>query len=389
MSHQMMFWRMLFAAMIRRRSRAVMAVVSSAVGAATMFCLMAVCLAVPAQMSAEIRQFGANLVVIPVAAGDAHAEITSPQGDAIVGVVTRDVPARSAGYRYENVRINRTPYLLAGIEVSQAESLNRHWDVDGRWPQAGEALVGVDVAQATGLQVGSVVTIEQVASDSLTGTSTSSANARQVQLRVAGIVQTGAEEDAIVYTTVADVAALTQQERGWDVVEFSVDTSAVSMDQVIAEVLASDATVSARPVSKITTADTRIISMLTTLFWVVSIVVLTLTLVGVSTTMTVIVSERRQEIGLRKALGASNRDIAREFRTEAIAYGLVGGIVGTAIGYGLAQIVSLGVFNRAVGFEPLMALGSVLVAALVAALAAFSPVRRASRFEPAVVLRED
>lgn len=389
MSHQMMFWRMLFAAMIRRRSRAVMAVVSSAVGAATMFCLMAVCLAVPAQMSAEIRQFGANLVVVPVAAGDAHAEITSPQGDAIVGVVTRDVPARSAGYRYENVRINRTPYLLAGIEVSQAESLNRHWDVDGRWPQAGEALVGVDVAQATGLQVGSVVTIEQVASDSLTGTSTSSANARQVQLRVAGIVQTGAEEDAIVYTTVADVAALTQQERGWDVVEFSVDTSAVSMDQVIAEVLASDATVSARPVSKITTADTRIISMLTTLFWVVSIVVLTLTLVGVSTTMTVIVSERRQEIGLRKALGASNRDIAREFRTEAIAYGLVGGIVGTAIGYGLAQIVSLGVFNRAVGFEPLMALGSVLVAALVAALAAFSPVRRASRFEPAVVLRED
>jgi putative ABC transport system permease protein len=388
-SHQMMFWRMLFAAMIRRRSRAVMAVVSSAVGAATMFCLMAVCLAVPAQMSAEIRQFGANLVVVPVAAGDAHAEITSPQGDAIVGVVTRDVPARSAGYRYENVRINRTPYLLAGIEVSQAESLNRHWDVDGRWPQAGEALVGVDVAQATGLQVGSVVTIEQVASDSLTGTSTSSANARQVQLRVAGIVQTGAEEDAIVYTTVADVAALTQQERGWDVVEFSVDTSAVSMDQVIAEVLASDATVSARPVSKITTADTRIISMLTTLFWVVSIVVLTLTLVGVSTTMTVIVSERRQEIGLRKALGASNRDIAREFRTEAIAYGLVGGIVGTAIGYGLAQIVSLGVFNRAVGFEPLMALGSVLVAALVAALAAFSPVRRASRFEPAVVLRED
>lgn len=389
MSHQMMFWRMLFAAMIRRRSRAVMAVVSSAVGAATMFCLMAVCLAVPAQMSAEIRQFGANLVVVPVAAGDAHAEITSQQGDAIVGVVTRDVPARSAGYRYENVRINRTPYLLAGIEVSQAESLNRHWDVDGRWPQAGEALVGVDVAQATGLQVGSVVTIEQVASDSLTGTSTSSANARQVQLRVAGIVQTGAEEDAIVYTTVADVAALTQQERGWDVVEFSVDTSAVSMDQVIAEVLASDATVSARPVSKITTADTRIISMLTTLFWVVSIVVLTLTLVGVSTTMTVIVSERRQEIGLRKALGASNRDIAREFRTEAIAYGLVGGIVGTAIGYGLAQIVSLGVFNRAVGFEPLMALGSVLVAALVAALAAFSPVRRASRFEPAVVLRED
>lgn len=206
---------------------------------------------------------------------------------------------------------------------------------------------------------------------------------------MAGVVETGAEEDDIVYATAADTAALTQQERGWDVLEFSVDTTAMPMDRVVADVAASDATVSARPVSKIAAADTRIITMLGTLFWVVAVVVLALTLVGVSTTMTVIVSERRKEIGLRKALGASTRDIAREFATEAVGYGLVGGAAGTAIGYGLAQAVSVGVFDRAVGFEPWLAVGSVLVAALVALIAAFSPVRRASHIEPAVVLREE
>ena len=75
------------------------------------------------------------------------------------------------------------------------------------------------------------------------------------------------------------------------------------MSSVVEAVEASHDGIQAEPVSKITSGDTRIITMLNTLFWVVSLVVLALTLVGVSTTMTVIVSERRNEIGLRKALG--------------------------------------------------------------------------------------
>lgn len=270
--------------------------------------------------------------------------------------------------------------------------------------------MGVDVAEAAGLAVGSSVTVEHLVSDDLAGVGSDAATAaspgspdagddeagddeaasgHQRTFRVAGIVETGAEEDDVVYAPAADVAALTEQERGWDVLEVSVDTTAASMDQVVADIAAADPALSARPVSKITTADTRIIAMLGTLFWVVSTVVLALTLVGVSTTMTVIVSERRQEIGLRKSLGASNRDIVREFATEAVGYGVVGGIVGTVVGYALAQAVSVGVFDRGVPFDPWLATGSVLVAALVALVAAVPPVRRASRIEPAVVLKEE
>ena len=114
-----------------------------------------------------------------------------------------------------------------------------------------------------------------------------------------------------------------------------------------------------------------------------------LTLVGVSTTMTVIVSERRNEIGLREALGASGRAISLEFYSQAAALGLIGGVIGTAVGYGLAVAVSVGVFEQAVDFTWWLAVLAVLMTAAVAVIASYSPVRSASRIDPALVLREE
>ena len=65
----------------------------------------------------------------------------------------------------------------------------------------------------------------------------------------------------------------------------------------------------------------------------VTVVVLLLTLVCVGTTMTEVVSERRREIGLKKALGATNRNIAGEFFGESCMLGFIGGIIGTGCGY--------------------------------------------------------
>ena len=147
--------------------------------------------------------------------------------------------------------------------------------------------------------------------------------------------------------------------------------------------------VKAQQVTKITASDTRIITMLQTLFWIVSLVVLVLTLVGVGTTISSIVSQRRNEIGLRKALGASSRAIGTEFYIESSLYGLIGGLIGTAIGYGLAGWLCMAVFERSIGFNWWLALISVLFSALVAIVASIPPVHRATRIDPAVVLREE
>ncbi|WP_202616176.1 ABC transporter permease [Actinomyces sp. 432] len=444
MTNRRMFATMLIGAMFRRRSRALAAIGSSAVGAATLFCLAAICLAVPAQMSAEMRQFGANLIVTPIdtdsnsatagtttdaAAGTAGvggaqpARITDADLDLVDVAVAAatDISAEqlaTAAYRYETIRINRSPYLVAGIDVDAVRALNGHWEIDGDWPGEGQVLVGTNVADAAGLSLGSSVTAEYLSSDNLasvgepaatdsaTAPATDSAAdsatgdpaksdetaAGKAQWRVSGIVDTGGEEDDIVYVPTAALEALTATaDAGYDVVEFSVDTSTVSVEDVAGAVADSDAAgrVAAQPVSKISSGDTRIITMLNTLFWVVAVVVLGLTLVGVSTTMTVVVAERRNEIGLRKALGASEGSIAAEFFAEAALLGLVGGVVGTAIGYGLALAVGLGVFDRPIGFNCWLAAASLALTTLVAVVAAYSPVRRASRIDPALVLREE
>ena len=440
MTNRRMFATMLLGSVFRRRSRVLVAVLSSAVGAATLFCLAAICLAVPAQMSAQMRQFGANLIVVPVSADGSATRVSQAAVDAATGAVasatgTAADEVSTASYRYETVRVNKSPYMVAGIDTDKVSALNGHWEVRGSWPAQGEVLVGLDVANAAGLTVGSTVTAEYLSSDNLklvsdgdaaaaagaatpsaaaaptagpTATASASSTAapggpgagaagsdgssaaNQAEWRVAGVVVTGGVEDDIIYATEADVDALTGvPDPGYDVVEYSVNTSQVPMSSVVQAVDASHDGIQAEPVSKITSGDTRIITMLNTLFWVVSLVVLALTLVGVSTTMTVIVSERRNEIGLRKALGASGRAISLEFYSQAAALGLIGGAIGTAVGYGLAVAVSVGVFGQAVGFTWWLAVVAVLMTAVVAVIASYSPVRSASRIDPALVLREE
>lgn len=215
-------------------------------------------------------------------------------------------------------------------------------------------------------------------------------NAGGMEFRVDGIVDTGGSEDDMVYANTSDVSKLTGFNRGADVVEFSVDASDAGLGTLANRINKATAlNAKAQKVTKITTSNVRIITMLQTLFWIVTVVVLVLTLVGVGTTISSIVSQRRNEIGLRKALGASSRDIAVEFTVEAALYGLLGGLLGTAIGYLLARALSASVFGQTLSLNWPLALGSVVVSMLVAVLASLPPVRNAVRIDPAIVLQEE
>ena len=431
MTNTGMFFRMLLSAVFRRRSRAVMAVVASLVGAATLSCLAMICIAVPQQMDQEMRAYGANLIVTPLADSENGK---SGIDDAMVEHTTEMVSAKGsekhATYRYENVRVNAAPYVMAGVNPAQVRNLNHHWVVDGSWPSAGKVLVGRDVADAMGLKVGGSITIGYRASDNAassgqasqpgtdgtdgtaqsgTGgtsdgqTSSGSTGAQQTQngdvsshimdtsgteFRVAGIVDTGGSEDSIIYALAGDVDKLTGSTRGVDVIEYS--SGASDLTALVNSI--NDMTsmhVKAQQVTKITASDTRVITMLQTLFWIVSLVVLVFTLVGVGTTISSIVSQRRNEIGLRKALGASSHAIGVEFYVESAVYGLLGGLLGTATGYGMARWLCATVFERSIGFNWWLAVVSVVFSALVAVVASIPPVHRATRIDPAVVLREE
>ena len=78
-----------------------------------------------------------------------------------------------------------------------------------------------------------------------------------------------------------------------------------------------------------------------------------------------------------------------EFYVESAIYGLIGGLFGTAIGYALARVLCVTVFERAIGFNWLLGLASLVLSMLIAVVASIPPVRRATRIDPAIVLREE
>jgi putative ABC transport system permease protein len=98
------------------------------------------------------------------------------------------------------------------------------------------------------------------------------------------------------------------------------------------------------------------------------------------------VTERTREIGLRKAIGAKRRDINTQFLVEATVLTLAGGIIGVALGWGIAYAVNaLGVTQTQVS------LGSVLLAfgvsAAIGIVFGYYPARRASKLNPIDALR--
>ena len=411
-SNSTMFATMLFGAVFRRKSRALMAVVATLVGAATLFCLAAICIVVPQQMSDEMRTYGANIIVTPLA-GEWKNGIDRAMVLHTNDMVLAKGAMRSATYRYENVRINAAPYVLAGVDVSAVKSLNKHWNVDGAWPSSGNVMVGRDVSLAMGLKIGSRIAIAYRAGDNSSDShkpaqksqgksqdksspknlvegkvSTDIMDTHGTTFRVCGILDTGDAEDSMLYATNADLRVLTGVKRGADVIAYS--SSAPNVDAVVRSI--NDMTsmrVRAQQVTKVTAADTGIIAMLRSLFWIVSLVVLALMMVGVSTTISSIVQQRRNEIGLRKALGASAKSIGVEFTAESGLYGFIGGIAGTAVGYGFARLLASMVFSRDLSVNWWLVAFSIVFSVAASCVAALPPVLRASKIDPAIVLREE
>ncbi|MGZ4614909.1 MAG: ABC transporter permease [Actinomycetes bacterium] len=132
----------------------------------------------------------------------------------------------------------------------------------------------------------------------------------------------------------------------------------------------------------------RILGLLTLVLAAIAAISLLVGGVGVSNIMLVSVRERTREIGLRKALGARQRDILLQFLIEAVLLCAVGGLIGIGLGVGASLLVDV--------LSPLPAViawwSPVLAFAVSAAVGIFfgvAPARRAGRLDPVVALRTE
>ena len=209
---------------------------------------------------------------------------------------------------------------------------------------------------------------------------------RTINFTVTGILETGGEEEDKIYMSLDDMAAITGEEGILDLAELSVSATQEELERLTSEITASGQA-TARLVKRVTKSETAVLGKLQALVFLVTAVVLVLTMVSVSTTMMAVVAERRREIGLRKALGASDGAIRTEFLGEGLFLGALGGLLGAGLGFVFAQIVSVNVFGSDIRFNIWLVPITVLVSMAIAAASCLLPVRRAVAIDPALVLK--
>lgn len=425
------------------RGRAAHAALASGavmVAATLVSALLNVALDVSENMAAELRAFGANILVVP-------------KHDAVeveVGGLRYAAPVQAAYLEESDLSRLKTifwghnivgfaPFLSGPVEVgatrallvgtwfdhviplgkadppgdqrqARADPAEFHtglrtvapwWQIEGAWiaDKSTEALVGGELAKRLRVTVGDVVTVR--------------AKRAAREFRVQGVVHTGGPEEDQMFVDLAAAQALFGLAGKVDRVQVSAlvkpdDALAVRgrrnpralsaedydrwycspyIDSVLYQIEEAIPGTTAKALRQVAEAETTVLGRLTLTLLLLTVVAVVTAALAVMATVTTTVVQRRSEIGLMKAIGGSAGQIARQFLLETAVYGLAGGTLGAGAGLVVARIIGRQVFATAIALNPIT-IPFTLGAALAIALAgAALPTWRAVRADPLQTLR--
>lgn len=393
-----MYIRMVAGSLIRRASRLIIAVLAIAIGATILSGLVTIYYDIPEQLGREFRSYGANLIVLP----RGEAKITRETLGKLRGLIGDEKIVGMAPYRYQTVKINEQPYIIAGTDLTEAEKNSPFWYVDGSWGNSGDVsqvMAGHEIAETLGLTLGDTFMVQGVKYGHHAEASRQDLSAEENQKRdsarqnfhrnftVKGIVSTGGAEEGFIFADIDMLDELIGDTFRADVIECSIVADAEELAELSARIEREIPELMPRAVRRLTQSQDIVLGKLQALVLLVTVVVLIITMISVYTTMTAMVAERRREIALKKALGAENKLVMGELFGEGVMLGLIGGALGVFLGFEFALRVSLNVFGRGINFQPALIPVTIAVFIVITVTASIIPVRRVMDIHPAIVLK--
>ncbi len=436
-----MFLRLVADSFSRRPRRKLLTGAALALGMAVATAALSVALDVGDRLAKEFRSLGANLLVtpqtdsLPLEIGVVHyrpvnAGAYLPEADLpklktifwhnnimafspVLEVrVTSWTPQYSpASATYVKPAADGDTVLIGGWSdhsvllpdgggfITGLKQTNPWWKVDGSWFQdgAGECIVGKAFANRNGVTIGSPLYLA-------TGSS------YELSLRVTGIFSGGGSEDNAVVTSLSIVqqyigklgqyrklyvSALTKPEDAFAKRDpktfipaeydrwFCTPYISSIAFQIQQELPGTDV----RVIRRVAEGEGQILTRVQMLLWLVTGAALLAAALAIGASSAASVIERRTEIGLMKALGAGSGTVGFLLAAEQLLLAFVGGGVGYALGIVMARLLGEKIFGAAPEPSLIVLLVILALATLVTLLGSGIPLRRASRIEPAPILR--
>lgn len=386
-----MFLRMVLGAVFRQKSKMFMIAFTVALGVSLSTAMLNTMLGVGDKVNQELKTYGANINVVPKDAsllGDLYG--IGEEADAERSYLDESKLGNIKTIFWAFNIVDYTPYFNTTVQVNgNAENtrlvgtwvkhhmdlptgesvdtgmqhLKSWWEMNGEW---------LDETDSDGVMVGSIYALRnnlsvgdklEIKSNQLTKT-----------MVVRGIFSSGSDEDQYIYCLLPvaqafagkenvvssiEVSALTTPDnelarkaaqnplsltvKEWEVWYCTAYVSSICYQ--IQEVIPDSV---AKPIRQVAESEGDILNKTTLLMVLITVLSLLGSALGISNLVTAAVMERRTEIGLEKAVGASNGRIIGTILTEIMLTGVIGGVAGYFVGLMLTQLIGFGVFGSAI-----------------------------------------
>ncbi|MBI1797219.1 MAG: ABC transporter permease [Candidatus Eisenbacteria bacterium] len=419
--------RILIASLAARRGRVLLALLAVSLGVAVATALATLSLEVGDDLARTLRAAGPNFVVQPSGAtlpldvggaefrparAGANLDLASvaalkqsfcknnllaaaPEIDAAATIAGR--PATVVGTWFDH------PLAAAGgTWRTGIAALRPTWTIDGHWPHDSngsltsyEIAIGRDLARRLDLAPGRNVEI------AIGGTTR--------RFLVTAVVDAGGRDDARAFAPLETVAAMSDRpntaDRVWVSALVKPGPQGPAPDAArdpagyerymctpypanVAHDLARNLPgAEVLPLAEVVAGEGRVVGRLNLLLLLLALAALAAATLGLVSTTTATVMERRVEIGLLRSLGASSRQLAALLMTETALISCAGGALGWLVGGASAALVRGSTFGAGAAFEQLLLPVAIGLALGVAFLGTIGPLRLALRLDPATVLR--